>query len=1725
MENPLRKQIRSIMKDHKKRQMWYRIVTTLAVVVVFVTTYMLILPAITMENKAECGITEHKHDANCYSSHYEKEKELACTTDSLGVHKHTDACYDAEHKLICGYADFVIHEHDASCYDKDGNLVCTIPEHKLHQHTPECYQMQKQLVCTQEESVGHTHTPECYTKQQGALICGKEEHTHGEGCYDAEGNLICTLEEHTHSDECYEWNDILTCTIPESAGHTHSEACYQDVQVLVCEEPAELHTHTAECYKDGVLACGKLELKEHKHSETCFTEKQVLVETLICDRVEHVHTDECYKKSTEETATSEAVTASQNEETSSEDESSETASIEETSSEETSTEEASSEADTDAEESSEETSLEETSLEEASTEETSLEASSEDESEAESETESAEEVESESEIESESESETEESSSVEAESEEEQTSEEASTEENSSEAEEESSELPQLTGIWPQDMIAVASALVGSENKDLVEFCLNYVGVYGVLFNTDLDAWIESLQENDLYGAADEFDPNPGDVAFFDEDGDGSADYAGVVVGATFDEDGVVTEFTVVEKNDQGIVEEHVYSAGEESLMGCCLMPYIADSNYALVIPETTTYTDFKKYVTSMTGKGTEYDKTTGNYKSELKVNFSIPSADVKDANYSYELKYPEGIIVPGKLIGQTFTLEDENNTNAGTFHFVKNEDGTYSARINFDQDYVNNAGTTITGHLWFEGELKKTTVTDEGKIVISGEDKVKLEIPREEIKYPEDENDKYNIDVMKKEASYNKETGKLEYTVYVSSIKGTPDDIDFSDTITVTGMTLGKPQITVTKQTMKKYSWDHEGNPSKSETITVSSAYESNTIKMKLPKLPKGKEGQDHNPYVEYERYEIKYSYDVSSMDVGTLTANNKAHVESKDSKTGEIIRDEDKKDITIENKYEIAKRGDFDSANNQIKWTITLNSKNANIVGGKLTDGMLSMIKSGTDVTITPSNGANIVRGADGKITSIDFEPVSNGKNTNQYTITYYTEAESTWKDQIVRNTATFRPDGGDDVSGTGDVSIKGGEVTKTKDSAVEAPDGKTAEVNWTVSLIIPDGKLPKTTIKDSMSSTHNWQQGNGEGNYLTVKQIKDWGGKYTWKSNDTIVKTGAFTESDFKLTFKTKDGREYSYSKISSMDNSSDLKFTSFNVDVLNDISCDGANKLTFSYKTTADLTQAVTGDKNNYVNRVDVDDKNDDATYHYTYSKGEIIKTDGNGKTDSSSTTTAGELTWKIKVTTDTGDHRTLTVTDKLPQGVTLKEFSVEKQSGDHDKSTYIVKPDGTISEQDGGKFENEFSINGSKYENGQLTLIIQRNNGNTLPKAMSFEIVVKCEVNGAEGMQAGVKSKFTNEASAKLDDVSIGSSSQTQEWTKMDTTVAKKVVDKSGDYDNKTRRVKYSIVLNPDAKDLVKGTDKLTLVDTLDSYNKTYWSDGGIDGVTVQTELIPNTVKLYHAVPDGNGGYIAGDEVTGWAWTYKEEPTSYNQDRINHIITATDIPDSTALIFKYEYLITVDVPDKNHTKVNVNINNTATLSGTSWTDTTGDKSYQWERQAAGGGVTTDKNYILYKVEKGNYGKALSGAVFQLQKYLNGDYQNIDGKTFTTDQEGKITVLWDASLYEKNVLYKLVEVKAPSGYKLPDGEAPSIEFYFSDENDKANVLPSQIPIGAFDLSKASHTSYLENEVSQSYVLPETGGTGTYCYTMGGVLLTAGAAFLIYKKHMQKGGKRIW
>lgn len=72
----------------RRRRVWSRFVRVLAMVVVFCTTYALILPAITMEKSAVCGLEEHTHSEACYAT-----SEWECP---LQEHTHIYACYPAE---------------------------------------------------------------------------------------------------------------------------------------------------------------------------------------------------------------------------------------------------------------------------------------------------------------------------------------------------------------------------------------------------------------------------------------------------------------------------------------------------------------------------------------------------------------------------------------------------------------------------------------------------------------------------------------------------------------------------------------------------------------------------------------------------------------------------------------------------------------------------------------------------------------------------------------------------------------------------------------------------------------------------------------------------------------------------------------------------------------------------------------------------------------------------------------------------------------------------------------------------------------------------------------------------------------------------------------------------------------------------------------------------------------------------------------------------------------------------------------------------------------------------------------------------------------------------------------------------------------------------------------------------------------------------------------------
>ena len=239
MNDFLSRDVKKFQKRRARRRVWHSVLTVLASVVVFATTYALILPAITMT-------AAHAHDESCYTQVTTTEKEtLACPVS-------------AESGLV------VVHRHDSRCYDEDGMLACPLPELAAHVHTEACYDYPE----------AHVHTDACYSEERGELICGLEEG-----------------EEHTHTDDCYAWETVLSC------GQTEEEPAEP---VLVCgKKEIVLHRHDEDCYAaDGTLTCALPEVIEHQHTGKCFKTVQVPVDTqtLTCTNTDpdHVHTALCY---------------------------------------------------------------------------------------------------------------------------------------------------------------------------------------------------------------------------------------------------------------------------------------------------------------------------------------------------------------------------------------------------------------------------------------------------------------------------------------------------------------------------------------------------------------------------------------------------------------------------------------------------------------------------------------------------------------------------------------------------------------------------------------------------------------------------------------------------------------------------------------------------------------------------------------------------------------------------------------------------------------------------------------------------------------------------------------------------------------------------------------------------------------------------------------------------------------------------------------------------------------------------------------------------------------------------------------------------------------------------------------------------------------------------------------------------------------------------------------
>ena len=338
--------------QRKRRIRLLKTVTALALVVAICTSYVLMMPGLTMAAETYCGLEEHTHTADCYVDELtclisEREAETVFTDImrcSFEPHRHSSDCYNAQGELSCGYWDGYIHEHDEKCYDSNGVLICTLEEHPMHKHTDACYNWEKQLTCTLPESEGHIHTDACYRAKEPTcglfeseghqhtadcvtetctLICTEDvatnsdmPHVHDDSCYEVTRTYTCGLTEgegaHHHTDACYPTTEEPTCGLFEGEGaHTHDDSCYEMVRgELKCKlypDPAKVHTHSASCVdaKTGYYTCGYIQVLRHQHTNECIV--TVTAEDsghhhtadcyerhYICGKEEHTHTADCY---------------------------------------------------------------------------------------------------------------------------------------------------------------------------------------------------------------------------------------------------------------------------------------------------------------------------------------------------------------------------------------------------------------------------------------------------------------------------------------------------------------------------------------------------------------------------------------------------------------------------------------------------------------------------------------------------------------------------------------------------------------------------------------------------------------------------------------------------------------------------------------------------------------------------------------------------------------------------------------------------------------------------------------------------------------------------------------------------------------------------------------------------------------------------------------------------------------------------------------------------------------------------------------------------------------------------------------------------------------------------------------------------------------------------------------------------------------------------------------
>lgn len=1064
-----------------------------------------------------------------------------------------------------------------------------------------------------------------------------------------------------------------------------------------------------------------------------------------------------------------------------------------------------------------------------------------------------------------------------------------------------------------------------------------------------------------------------------------------------------------------------------------------------------------------------------------------IPAQDIASHDYKVKVALPEAFDLQS-VASETGDLIDPNYTGpkgsvCGTYQFVK-ENGKWYVLFTYDRDFIhqdqvsNTTKVRSTVNFDFRWDQTKVTTGGSNEFKVNEKAKVTIYIKREESTTPGEEK-KFSLDKQSAGLKYDGKNAYVDYTVKLTLKEDRAAPLTLTDTLTnPSGVTFDYVdtflQVTGPDGSAPDISWaDTTGSTGKMITLgtsgqTLQKGTYTITYRVKADNFGSTSyNGDDLKNF-------IKFGDDVE----GTSTS-----IKTKD----------------IEKSGKLSKDGEI------ITWTVKIN--NGDVMrylpaNAKFTDTIdtnqefvansFKVKKTDADGNETKTKPTDVYNSTDHKLTynlELGF---------NKYEITYQTRVTKaiplTGLD--VKNTGNLEG-GGLDSSSEGTVHIDSDVLTK---EAVGEPTNNSTEatLQWKSTI---NAENVDSYIYYDYSGTF-WDN-NAKKNYK-AQEIDLSSIKVTDKDGHDV------TES-VKITEWTDSGKKDDYGK--------DLGLFTIN---FKGSGVTGPLTITYATKVKIDSLPGSSAAVENicYINdgstvsaEQKVNKTSDMIQYFYKYA-GEFNWNNVQNGNGSTTLQPGAKLPWTIEIN-EKGilewiDDDEWVITDTIPKGLVLDENSVKINCNGASPST------------------TSYTVAVNKLADGSTKMVITMT-----PEAFSYTDNVKKKIQSHifitydttldttchDIWDENNTAKFTNHATFERKGEKIGDTSFTE-------TVTRRVVGKSGTFDETTGLLTYQVKLNPYGATLNNGTD-MDLQDVM-TVPSDLWADGSgtkrvtLEGISVFDAKLQADGTLEATTWRADLTCVAGkfdDDAAGNNVDTSTYYSKYSSNSSHQLKAWTMVPDSTPLVLVFHYRVNTEGLVKG---ITFTFENTAKLNG-KWSYEDSNTKFT-SSSGASAGIDFNSNRLTIVKYSGTPDKVLPGAEFSLEKYNGTSWDNVGN--CATSTSGNVTL---GSL-DVNTFYRLKETQAPDGYRTPNNY-----HYFVISDNSHSYTASGVPdfkstdtFSEYKLAEGqmfgSFYYYCENTPNDNsdYVLPSTGGTGTLPYTAvgGTMMLTALAYSFIHRKRRREG-----